>query len=154
MRTFTQLTIFSTTMLACCAALAQHTNDEIYLRATVQDVVVISHFAGTLTPVDVDPRFALTVRIESATPGVTNFAAGSPVTFAIHSPSRLFAGEDAKGKSYDFLLRRQAEKGKVRYLDLEIRRKEVIKSLQPTAVVAGQVRCCGSRRRSPGGSGL
>ncbi len=110
-------------LLACCAAEAQYTN-AIFFRAAVQDVVILSRFSGTVTPVAVDPMFALTVRIESVSPGVTNFAAGSVVTFAIHSPSRLFAGEDAKGKTYAFLLRCQTVKGNVRYSGLEVERKQ------------------------------
>jgi hypothetical protein len=118
------LAILAITTFVCCAAEAQQTNDQIHLRATVQDVVMLSSFSGTVTPVHRDPLFALTVRLESVTPAVTNFAAGSVVTFAIHSPSRLFAGEDAKGKTYDFSVRRETENGKMRYFELEIRKKQ------------------------------
>ncbi len=111
-------------MLACCVAETQHTNEQVSFRATVQDVVMLSSFSGAVIPVHVDPMFALTVRIESVASGITNFAAGSVVTFAIHSPSLLFAGEDTKGKTYDFWLSRRIENGKVRYSGLEIQRKQ------------------------------
>jgi hypothetical protein len=64
------------------------------------------------------------MRIESVTPAVTNFTAGSKVTFAIHSPTKLFAGEDAKGKTYDFSVRHTTEQGKTRYFQLEIRKEK------------------------------
>jgi hypothetical protein len=68
------------------------------------------------------------VRIESVTPADTNFTVGSTVTFAIHSPSRLFLGEDAKGKTYDFSVRRMTEQGKTRYFQLEIRKEKADKA--------------------------
>src|SRR5215469_4428590 len=42
---------------------SQGTKDEIRLRATVQSIVPLSTFSGTITPVAVDPRFAMTVHI-------------------------------------------------------------------------------------------
>jgi hypothetical protein len=123
------LAILSVFWLACCGAEAQQTNDQIRLRATVQDVVALPGFAGTVIPVDADPNFALTMRIESVTPADTNFAAGSKVTFAIHSPSKLFMGEDAKGKTYDFSVRRMTEQGKTRYFQLEIRKEKADKAV-------------------------
>lgn len=131
------LAILAIAIFVCCEAEAQQTNDQIHLRATVQDVVILSSFSGTVTPVDIDPRFALTVRIESVTPAVTNFAAGSVVTFAIHSPARLFAEEDAKGKAYDFSVRRKTERGKMRFFELEIRKKQAINAVEPTRALSG-----------------
>src|SRR5215469_12443461 len=106
------LAILGMSLWACAAGRAQSANDEIHLRAAVQAVVPLTSFSGTATPVDVDPRFALTVHIESVVPTVTNFSAGAAVTFAIHSPSLLFAGEPAKGKTYDFVLQREIKDGK------------------------------------------
>src|SRR5262245_20051113 len=99
-------------------AQAQGANDVIRLRARVQSVVLLEDFSGVVIPVHFDPGFALTVRIESATPQVAGFASGSVVTFAIHSPSLLFAGEPTKGKTYDFVLHRKIENGKVRFFGL------------------------------------
>lgn len=125
------LTILVTSFLASFAAEAQSTNDEIHLRAMVQDVVALTSFSGTVTPVDVDPKFALKVRIVSVDPAITNFTAGSVVTFAIHSPSKLFGGEVIQGKTHDISLRRKLEAGKVRFFDLELRKKQTnTRSLQ------------------------
>ena len=96
--------------------------EEFRLRATVHDVVVLSSFSGTVTPVDADPRFAVTMRVDSITPSLTNFTKGATVIFAVHSLSRLFGAADAKGKTYDFTLRRETAGGKNRYSSLEIRR--------------------------------
>ncbi|HEY6971812.1 MAG TPA: hypothetical protein VJA94_21555 [Candidatus Angelobacter sp.] len=103
---------------------AQNRNDEIHLKATVRAVIVLSDFSGTITPVHFDPLFALTVRIESANPAISNFRPGSLVTFAIHSPAQLFPGEGeaVKGKTYDFVLHRTIENGKVRFFGLQLQR--------------------------------
>ena len=103
------------------AVQTQSTNDEIRLRAAVQSVVPLSDFSGTLIPVGPDPRFALTVRIESAAPKSSNFTTGTVVTPGIHSPSLLFGGEEPKGKTYDFVLHKRTEHGKVRFFWLEAR---------------------------------
>jgi hypothetical protein len=62
----------------------------------------------------------LTLSIESTVPAVPDFAAGAVVTLGIHSPSLLFGGESAKGKTYDFLLHRRVEDGKLRFLGIEV----------------------------------
>ena len=93
------LAILAISLSACAAGQAQSANDEIHLRATVQAVVPLSSFSGQVTPVDFDPKFALTVHVESAVPAVPNFTNGAVVTLAIHSPSLLFAEEPAKGKA-------------------------------------------------------
>jgi hypothetical protein len=99
---------------------ARNSQDEIHLRATVQSVVPLTSFAGHVTPVDIDPRFALTVHVESVTPSVPNFSEGALGIFAIHSPSLLFAGDPTKGKAYDFSVRREIHDGKVKFRGLEI----------------------------------
>jgi len=101
---------------------AQNRNDEIRLKATVKAVILLSDFSGTITPVHFDPLFALTVRIESANPAISDFRVGSVVTFGIHSPSMLFAGDPKKGKTYDFVLHRTIENGRVRFLGLQLLR--------------------------------
>lgn len=107
-------------LLFCDAARAQKTVDEIHLRATVRDVLLLADFSGKITPVDVDPRFALAVRIESVAPVVKNFPAGAVVLFALHSPAFLFGREVKKGKTYDFSLRREIEQGRVRYFGFRV----------------------------------
>jgi hypothetical protein len=93
-------------------------DSEFRLRATVQAVALLADFSGTAIPVDIDPRFALTVKIKSAIPEASDFRPGVVVTFAIHSPSLLFGGEPTVGKAYDFMLDRSVEDGKVRFSGL------------------------------------
>jgi len=89
-------------LVAAAAQQARSTIDKIHMRVTVQDVVLLTDFSGKVIPVDFDPRFAVTVRIESVGPAVTNFTVGAVVAFAIHSPSLLFGEEAKKGKTCDF----------------------------------------------------
>ena len=126
------LAILFVTALTWCVAQAAHTTNQVSFRATVQDMVMLSSFSGTIIPVAVDPRYALTLRIESGVPGFPNITAGSVVTFAIHSPSLLFGDDDPKGKTYDFMLHRESQKGKLRYFGLEIQRKQANQTLLST----------------------
>ena len=114
------LAILTFSICACLAVRAESAKDEIRLRATVQEVIVLADFSGKVIPVHADPRFALTVRIESVDPVISNFRPGSTVTFAIHSPSLLFAGDPEKGKTYDFVLHRTVENGKVSFYGLQL----------------------------------
>src|SRR5215468_2577585 len=116
------LAILAMSLCACIPGHPQSTNDEVRLQATVQAVVQLTRFSGTITPVDFDPRFALTVRIESAAPAITNFIAGAVVTLAIHSPALVFGGEPTNGKTYDFVLHRKIEDGKVRFYGLVVQK--------------------------------
>ena len=113
------LTILSLSLVASAAGQAQST-EEIHLRANMQAIVMLSHFSGTVTPVDFDPRYALTLKIESARPSVGRFREGAVVTLAIHSPSELFEVEPRKGKTYNFSLARTTEDGKVRFCCLQL----------------------------------
>ena len=97
------------------------------MRATVQAIVPLTNFSGSVTPVAGDPRFALTVRIESIDPSITNFSAGTVATFAIHSPALLFGPKPAKGKTYDFVLTREIEDGKVRFSGLKALKMKVVR---------------------------
>lgn len=121
-RMLRSITILLLSLAASVAADDKSQREEFRLRATVQDIVTLSTYSGTVTPVDADRRFAVTVRIDSITPSLTNFVKGATVTFAVHSPSQLFGTADAKGKTYDFTLRRETVDGKTRYTSLEVRR--------------------------------
>src|SRR5208337_503332 len=99
---------------------AQNSNDEIHIRATVQAVVPLTSFSGQVTSVDVDPRFALTVHVESVIPAVSNFPEGAVVTLAIHSPTLLFAGEPTRGKTYNFSVQRTLEDGNTKFLGFTV----------------------------------
>jgi hypothetical protein len=67
------LTIVIPRLLSRAFSHAQNSNDEIHMRATVQAVVPLTSFSGQVTSVDVDPRFALTVHVESVVPAVPIF---------------------------------------------------------------------------------
>jgi hypothetical protein len=114
------LAILAMSLSACAAGQAQSTSDEIHLRATVQAVVPLTDYSGQVTPVDFDPRCALTVHVESAVPAVANFSPGSVVALAIHSPSLLFAGDPTIGKIYDFSLGRRVGNGSPRFVGLTL----------------------------------
>jgi hypothetical protein len=103
------LTILAVSLCICADAQSKDSSDEIRLRATVRAIVPLASFSGPVT-----------VHIESIVPAVTNFAMGSVVTLAIHSPSRLFGGEAKAGESYNFSVRRKMEDGKTRFYDLRV----------------------------------
>jgi hypothetical protein len=92
----------------------------ITLRGLVQSVSPLSGYSGKVIPIGADPRFALVLKIESVNPVSTIFVAGSNVTFAVHSPTRLFAGQPATNHSYDFRLKREVVDGKVVFSDLSV----------------------------------
>jgi hypothetical protein len=106
--------------LSLCTGGQSQSTDEIRLGGTVQSVIPLQSFSGTITPVDVDPRFALTMRVESAVPAIVSFKTGAIVTLGIHSPSLLFGGEPTKGKAYEFLLHRKMEGGKEKFFGLKV----------------------------------
>jgi len=115
------LAILAVSLLACTTRQAQSTKeDEVRLRATVQAVVPLTDFSGTVTPIGVDPQFALTVRVESVVPDDTHFRAGKVITLAIHSPSLLFGARPIKGKTYNFVLHREIRDGKTGFYFLNL----------------------------------
>ena len=116
------VTVLILSLAASFAADERAQREEFRVHAEVQEIVALSSFSGTVVPVGVDPRFAVTLRVDSVTPSLTNFTKGATVTFAVHSRSQLFGSADAKGKSYDFTLRRETAGGKTRYSSLEVRR--------------------------------
>ncbi len=114
------LTIAISVLMFCAFGPAQNINDEIHMRATVQAVVPLTSFSGQITSVDVDPRFALTVHIESVIPAVSNFPEGSAVALAIHSPTLVFAGDPTRGKTYNFSVHRTLEGGNTKFFGLTV----------------------------------
>jgi len=116
------ITILLLSLTASLAADEKPQQEEFRLRATVQDVVALSSYSGSVIGIGADPRFAVNMRVDSITPSLTNFTKGASVTFAVHSPLQLFAAADAKGKTYDFTLHRETVGGKTSYSSLEVRR--------------------------------
>jgi len=97
------------------------TTDQIQLRAKVKAIVPLQDFSGDVFPVDIDPHFALTVSVVSVVPTIDELNPRAVVTFAIHSPAVVFAGDAAYGRTYTFSLCRESEDGKVRFRGLGIR---------------------------------
>lgn len=114
------LATFALSLLASIPGQTQNTKDEVHLRATLQDVAPLAGFSGQIIPVDFDPRFALTVRIQSVDPAVGSFTAEAVVAFAIHSPALLFGEDATNGKTYDFSLQREIKHGKTRFFGLKV----------------------------------
>jgi len=97
--------------LATSSLCQSQANHEINLRATVEAIVPLADFSGSVIPVASDPMFAMTLRVESITPAVRSFSKGTSVTLAIHSPSQVFGGDATTGMAYDFSLDRKVENG-------------------------------------------
>ena len=57
----------------CWGSDQQCTVERFKLRATVQDGIVLQQFTGAVVQAHFDPRFALSLRIESVTPPLTSF---------------------------------------------------------------------------------
>jgi hypothetical protein len=89
---------------------AKPRGEQYVLRAKVLESHIISPAylyplpAGVIR-VDFDARFAVSMRVVSMRPPLANFAKNRTVTFAIHSPTMLFATPNPQGKTYDFTLR-------------------------------------------------
>jgi len=113
-----RLFALTVSLLAGATGQTQSFVDEVHLRGTVEDVVMLTKFSGKVIPVDFDPRFALTIRIESVDPE-GRFPTGAVVAFAIHSPALLFGAKEAKGRTYDFSVHRKVKRGKTTYFGLK-----------------------------------
>jgi len=90
------------------------------LVAVVVEVEMLSRYEGVVIPVDFDPRFVLTLRIESASVALEGFEPGVTVAFAIHSPTLLFRGQPEEGTRYRFLVRRTSAADTTTFSRLEI----------------------------------
>ncbi len=89
----------------------------MHFGVTVRKVEMLSQFSGQVIPVHFDPKWAVTVLIDSVEEPDAPLAAGTSVVFAIHSPSKLFKmdGEDAVGKSFDFTVDVTEKDGNLSY---------------------------------------
>lgn len=111
-------------ILAGVAAFAQEptvlnfSTVHVRLRAKVLAIVPVDGYSGTLVSTSFDPRFAVTLRIESIDPKVAELVPGTITTFGIHSPTLLFLAEKPKGRSYALCLDRKEVNGKVELTDL------------------------------------
>lgn len=116
------IVILLLSLVVTLAAETKPQREEFRLNATVLNVVMLSDYSAAAIPVGFDPQFAVTMRVRSIAPSLPNLTKGAIVTFAIHSPSQLFGSVDAKGKTYDFTLRRETSHAKTSFSSLEVQR--------------------------------
>lgn len=114
------IVVLCLSLISGSAAESRSSPKPVQLAGTVQSLKPLTSFSGNVVPVDAAPRYALSIRVESVV-GATNFAAGQIVTFATHSPSKLFSGEATKGKTYQMELDRKVDHGKVTFSGLRLR---------------------------------
>ena len=78
----------------------------ITFTGTVKSIELLGDRELKIIPVDIDPRFAVVVHIESVAPQAAPLKEGADEVFAIHSPARLFRAreKDVIGKKYRFKL--------------------------------------------------
>ena len=86
--------------------------------ASVEAVTPLTDFSGEVWLVHSDPRFALTLRIQSAVPVVKELPLAGTVTFGVHSPTLLFAGDPTVGRSYMFSARQVIKNGRSTFTGL------------------------------------
>jgi len=116
--------ILLTTVSCVCARVdEQKVVEQLKVRAAVQDVTVLRQFTGSVVQTHFDPRYVVTLRIESVTPALSGLTNGSTMSFGIHSPALLFGGETPKGKTLDFVLSRETQAGTSRFFGLAVERK-------------------------------
>lgn len=108
-------------LLVSAAALAQAPSIvnppavPIRLRAKVLSIVDIQSFRGKLITATFDPRFAVTMRIESVNPKIKEMARDAVVTFGIHSPALTFLTDEPKGRTFGLCLRREGVNGSAKF---------------------------------------
>ena len=102
---------------------ATHATDTIKLRAKVMAIHQLEEVSGTVVPVDFDPRFALTLRIETVVPPVAELMPDAEVTFAIHSPALAFSGDPKRGTTYNLVLCRRIVNGKPKFFGFGVQLK-------------------------------
>ena len=104
----------------------------------VQERVVVT-FVGTVQWINMlrarqpvglcvsfDPRFALSVHVDSITEGPAPFESQTDVVLSIHSPARLFAEsqENVIGKTYLFRLRGKRTGTRTRFYSISAQRRQ------------------------------
>lgn len=95
---------------------------ELTFTAVIGKPVLLSSFTGTVIPVHRDPRFVLPVTIETAPAGDPILIPGTVVHFAIHSPSRTFAGAAPSGRTRTLTVQMLERDGTRRWSALRVGR--------------------------------
>lgn len=104
----------------------------LVFRATVQDVVLMSQYSGTVIPVHHDPRFVVSLKIVEAEQSVGDKKKGEVLAVAIHSPIRLFDAENPQGQEFRFTIERHFEAGRTSYRNLSAEKPEANKRPEGT----------------------
>ncbi len=99
-------------LLTCLAVRGQSTNsvgtnEFVRVDMTVLNIAQLSTYKGPLIPRDPEPRFALTLRVDSSVPPIPNLKAGTILTFAVHSPT-ISDRSIEKGESFFCRMSRKA----------------------------------------------
>lgn len=79
----------------------------IYFKGVVKKIELLDKNDKKIILIGADPKWTLTVRIDSAAGETLPFKVGETAAFGIHSPTKLFAESDKNamiGKSYTFEL--------------------------------------------------
>lgn len=118
----------------CAGADEQKVVEHFRIRAVVQDVIMLGQFTGSVIQTHFDPHYVVILRIESVTSPLSSVTNGANVSFAIHRPTRLFAGETPKGKTLDFVLSRETQAGRSLFFELVVERKSGQTAARCTAV--------------------
>jgi len=95
----------------------------IHFKAKVLSIAMGVDSGENTVTAAVDPRYSLKAKILSVEEEGAPFAKGDAVTFAIHSPAKLFMGGEAKakGKSFTFVLHgRLADDGTPTFYHMEL----------------------------------
>ena len=110
-----------TTDASAIADADQKQDIAVSFTGTVKDVEPLGNRALTAILVGVDPRFVLTVRVESVMGCGAPLQQDTDAIFAIHSPARLFLmeGKGIVGEQFSFRLRGSREGRETRYVFLE-----------------------------------
>jgi hypothetical protein len=115
--------LFAGLIVALVAAGAAERNAATF-RASVQEIVMLGRYSGPVRVVHFDPRFVITLRIETGSLELPEFVVGETVAFAIHSPTSLFTLErEVAGKTFTFSVVREVENGVPRFSLLEVVRE-------------------------------
>jgi hypothetical protein len=105
--------------LTVCLAADPKPGPTVQFCATVQEVVPLKGFSGTVVSIDPGPQFVLTLQIVSIG-GNTNLAAGSLLKYAVHNPTKIFGGQPVKGRAYDFEVDRKTNGNRSTYSNLRL----------------------------------
>ena len=100
----------------------------IHFTGNVEKVEMFDPSICKAIPVGPDPRFAMTVAVESVEEEDAPLQAGTTVTFAIHSPAKMFYGADWKTIKGRFSFQTDVEKtpeGEVWYHWLQLVPKKI-----------------------------